>query len=188
MLIFIIFVIIGGILGQTNQVNVIVQNCEADIARLFSIDSAHLLVGCRLKSTDTLDQILSSALEVLQCSHFTLFSNSSESFIQNYTLQTANARKSLKVCIDDEDEMTLFIVTIAKNKDKSFIAYFERKRIAHQLIPDNQRERIYRILPRINVKLPADFFYPFSCRGTTAASDFTFSAAIFFLTIVFPRF
>ena len=93
-------------------------------------------------------------------------------FQQNYLLQTQNARKSVKACIDSDETLTLFIVSIISNSDKTLTAYFERKRIAQQLIPNTQKEVIYRVFPRINVKLPSDFFYPFSCPATKPSFSF----------------
>uniref|UniRef100_A0AC35F5K7 Uncharacterized protein n=1 Tax=Panagrolaimus sp. PS1159 TaxID=55785 RepID=A0AC35F5K7_9BILA len=161
------------------QHELIIDSCRYGLARLYENSEYHTFIGCKLPNISNIDTMMILALDLIQCDQFTRSFNLSQSIVQNYALQTANARKSVKVCIDSDETLTLFIISITKNTDKTLTAYFERKRITQQLIPNSQRQKVYRVFPRINIKLPADFFYPFSCPATKA--NFSLFSYLFIL-------
>uniref|UniRef100_A0A7E4VYH0 ZP domain-containing protein n=1 Tax=Panagrellus redivivus TaxID=6233 RepID=A0A7E4VYH0_PANRE len=164
--------------NENSSNNGTLRGCESALARIQHSSDRHVFTGCQLNEMADLDSTLKLILDFSDCDDVLGVSNTT-SFVQNYTLETTNARKSVKGCVASQADVVLLISTVVRNRDASLTAYFERKQVAKESIPSEYHEATFKVLPRINVKLPADFFYPFSCRGPQTGIGSTLLFALF---------
>ncbi|KAI6236522.1 hypothetical protein M3Y95_00166700 [Aphelenchoides besseyi] len=143
---------------------------------------SNIFVGCQVQNLRFSNQTANQLLESFYCggenenSTNVTFESPNDFDLHRWTLLCLIVRNetveeifvSYTLTIDLFGELTHFFV------ERNFIPELQLARIP-----------IYKVFPYINLRLPSDFFYPFSCRGlTTSQPDFN----LFVLLFVFQFF
>jgi hypothetical protein len=74
------------------------------------------------------------------------------------------SRLCLILSEDEDESFLLYTLTVDTAQQTGYTLYIERN-----LMPNLRLKRVpvYKVFPHINLRLPADFFYPFSCRASS---------------------
>ncbi|KAI6175960.1 hypothetical protein M3Y97_00747200 [Aphelenchoides bicaudatus] len=144
------------------------NDCSKEIELLGSNQlQKNIFIGCRITngsySNDTIAHIFDS-----------FYCGSPQEQDNSTSVTTALSSENRlfrwsRMCLifqNQSETFLLYTLTVDTAQPPGFTLYIERN-----LLPNLRLKRtpIYKVFPHINLRLPADFFYPFSCKASSTS-------------------